>query len=549
MTAVGITVRELLSVDYFKDFKIIAGKNGMSREIQGVTVADAPDGYRWKTEKELCFSSGYVLTEGSEFITGAFQGDSRLSALVIKRGRYLEEIPEYILRLCDEHSVPLITMPYTIPWMEAINQVYVAVINRAIQVFSVTPPGMSYRPQSVTYKERKIQRLLRAVENEMEFPALLYDLYEDKSYYSSENFRKISDDYGIQESDYWEPSVPHSRHTLCDSIHMTRYRLKRGEAQGEPRISWVTIPIMVDGMPQAYFCVMESRRFLDFCDEYSMRVAFLALQSVYEQAVALRDSNNIGFEQLLHLALESQDENNHRLYYQANQQGISMDESYIYVLFQHDHKNFDIRTKRNSVMELFLHCGLESKGRMAFLSPTEGVILFRSRGFGGDEKKQIAPVLAEFQRRMARKFEGMDWTFAVTYEPKRLAEIRTCVEKGRKTLKIGRIAFPDNKVLDYNDLGILTWLDIPDEELKGLLGDFSTLMNAEKNRELLHTLKVYLENNMNYSLTAEKLFVNINTIRRRIEKVNELVDIDWDNYYTRTKIGLMLQFMQFYTSF
>ena len=70
-------------------------------------------------------------------------------------------------------------------------------------------------------------------------------------------------------------------------------------------------------------------------------------------------------------------------------------------------------------------------------------------------------------------------------------------------------------------------------------------MHAEKNRELLYTLKVYLENNMNYSLTAEKLYVNINTIRRRIEKVNELVDVDWNNYYTRTKIALMLQFMQF----
>jgi hypothetical protein len=103
----------------------------------------------------------------------------------------------------------------------------------------------------------------------------------------------------------------------------------------------------------------------------------------------------------------------------------------------------------------------------------------------------------------------------------------------------------DNTELDYGDLGILTWLEIPDEELKKLLEEFSALMNAEKNRELLHTLRVYLENNMNYSLTAEKLYVNINTIRRRIEKVNELVDVDWNNYYTRAKIGLMLQFMQF----
>ena len=541
----GITIRDLLSVEYFRDFKVIAGKKGLNKEIQGVTVADAPDGYRWKSEKEICFSSGYVFLNNPDFIMGMFQGGSSLSALVIKRGRYLEEIPEYIIQLCESNDVPLITMPYGIPWMEAINQVYVAVINHAIQIFGVGSQSMPYRPQTADYKEQKIQKILRAVENDMEFPALLYDLFENKSYYSSDNFQEITRKYQLQETDYWEPSLPHSRHTLCDSILMTRYRMLRGETQGQPRISWVTIPIMVGGAPQAYFCVMESRRFLDFCDEYSMRIAYLSLLSIYEQIVALRDSYNVGFEHLVHLALESGEEDSNRIHFQANQQGISMEDAYIYVLFQHDHKSFDIRTKRNSVMDLFLHCGMEPKGRMAFLSRKEGIILLRSRGQIDKEKKQIAAILAEFQSKMARKFEGMEWTFAVSYEPKRLSEIRLCVEKGRKTLKIGSIAFPDKRLLDYNDLGILTWLDIPDEELKILLDDFSTLMNAEKNRELLHTLKVYLENNMNYSLTAEKLYVNINTIRRRIEKVNELVDIDWDNYYTRMKIGLMLQFMQF----
>jgi len=540
----GITVRDLLSVEYFREFRVIAGRNGLGREIQGVTVADAPDGYRWKSEKELCFSSGYVFANEPKFILGMFQGGSRLSALVIKLGRYLEEIPDYIIDLCDEHEVPLITMPYGIPWMEAINQVYVAVINHAIQLFGVSAQNLPYRPQTADFKERKIQKILRAVETDMEFPALLYDLYENKSYYSSDNFPGITRKYQLQESDYWEPSVPHSRHTLCDSILMTRYRLLRGEAQGQPRISWVTIPIVVGGAPQAYFCVMESRRFLDFCDEYSMRIAYLALLSIYEQIVALRDSYNVGFEQLIHLALEGNDEDAYRLHYQANQQGISLEDPYIYVLFQHDHKNFDIRARRNVVMDQFLHCGLESRARMAFLSRTEGMILLRA-GLNEGEKKQIEAILMEFQSRLSRKFEDMEWNFAVCYEPRRLSEIRVCVDKGRKTLRIGKIAFPDTRVLDYNDLGILTWLDIPDDELRQLLEDFSALMHAEKNRELLHTLKIYLENNMNYSLTAEKLYVNINTIRRRIEKINELVDMDWNNYYTRMKVGLMLQFMQF----
>ena len=541
----GITVRELLSVEYFRDFTVIAGKKGLNREIQGVTVADAPDGYRWKSEKELVFTSGYVFADNPDFIRGLFQGESKTAALVIKRGRYLDEIPVYIREMADLHEVPLISMPYGIPWMEAINQVYVAVINHAIQLFSVNAQSTPYRPQNTNFKELKFQKILRAVENDMELPAMLYDLFEGKAYYSSDNFLITGEEYGIHGSDYWDPKSSHSRHTLCDSIHMTRYRLMRGESQGQPRVSWVTIPIVVGGAPQAYFCVMESRRFLDFCDEYSIRIAYMTILSIYEQIVALRDSSNIGFEQLVHLALESNEEDFHRLQYQANQQGISMDETYIYVLFQHDHKSFDIRTKRGIVMELFQHCGLEGRGRVAFLTRNEGLILFRARSQEKTDKKQIQSILQEFHEKISRKFEDMEWLFALNYEPRRLTEIKACVRKGQKTLKAGKVAMPGQPVLDYNDLGILTWVDIPDEELKKLLDDFYTVMQAEKNRELLHTLKVYLESNMNYSVTAEKLYVNINTIRRRIEKVNELVDIDWENYYTRTKIGLMLQFMQF----
>ena len=59
------------------------------------------------------------------------------------------------------------------------------------------------------------------------------------------------------------------------------------------------------------------------------------------------------------------------------------------------------------------------------------------------------------------------------------------------------------------------------------------MMEEEKNIELLKTLKIYLENNMNYSVTAEKMYVHINTIRKRIDKVNDLVKIDWANLFSK----------------
>ena len=69
------------------------------------------------------------------------------------------------------------------------------------------------------------------------------------------------------------------------------------------------------------------------------------------------------------------------------------------------------------------------------------------------------------------------------------------------------------------------------------------MMEEEKNIELLKTLKIYLENNMNYSVTAEKMYVHINTIRKRIDKVNELVQIDWEDHVDRLKMEILLQFL------
>ena len=49
---------------------------------------------------------------------------------------------------------------------------------------------------------------------------------------------------------------------------------------------------------------------------------------------------------------------------------------------------------------------------------------------------------------------------------------------------------------------------------------------------------------MNYSATAEKLYVHINTIRKRIDKVNELLQIDWSDNIARMKTELLLRFLK-----
>ena len=49
---------------------------------------------------------------------------------------------------------------------------------------------------------------------------------------------------------------------------------------------------------------------------------------------------------------------------------------------------------------------------------------------------------------------------------------------------------------------------------------------------------------MNFSVTAEKMYVHINTIRKRIDKLDRMLQIDWDSYISRLKIEILLQFLE-----
>lgn len=151
--------------------------------------------------------------------------------------------------------------------------------------------------------------------------------------------------------------------------------------------------------------------------------------------------------------------------------------------------------------------------------------------------------LTFFYNQLKKQMPGMELEFGILDTPARIAEMKSSIEKCQKVLDMGRILRPDAMIWDYESLGPLVWLQIPEEELKVMLHGYEELLQDEKNAELLRTLKIYLENNMNYSVTAEKMFVHINTIRKRIDKLHDLLNTDWDDYLVRLKTELLLQFL------
>lgn len=539
----GITIQELLALEFFREFYVVAGRKGLSKEIQGVTVFEAPDAYHWTKGKELILSSGYVIVKEPGSLEQAFAEGimQKTSGMMIKRERYLKEIPENIIRLFEENDLPLISMPYAVPYMDVMNQVNTAVMNRIIRRFKIHSSS-AYSLSNMSYKERKVKRILQAVESEMHFPALLYDLNEKNAYYSSANFIHITDSLRLLPQELWEPPVSCTKYTLCDDIQMVRIRLVQ-QKEGA-RMSWITIPVTVNSVTQAYFIVMESQNFLDYYDEFAIRISYLMLQAVYEQIMVAQNVGNIGFENFVHYMLDFREQDPEKLVYQANIQGISVSSQYFYVVFRQENSEFGLREERKTVMELFAKNQISTAGKLIFLEENEGLIFINAGEFEYQKPEILREYIERFRSRVTEEFRETRLRFGMLSEPASWLEMRKNIEKCRNVLRMGNILCPEQMILDYESLGPLTWLQIPSDELEAMLSMYRSVMTDDKGTELLKTLKMYLENNMNYSVTAEKMFVHINTIRNRIDKIDRLLGADWNSHIDRMKAEILLQFLQ-----
>ena len=127
-----MTISDFLQVPDFSDLKLLAGRNGLWRQLDNVTVVDTPDGANWLSGGELVITTAYMLKDDrdqlSEFIR--FLVRKGAAGLGIKKNRYLREITSDALQLADSLDFPLIEIPEHYPFVAIINPVLTRILDQ-----------------------------------------------------------------------------------------------------------------------------------------------------------------------------------------------------------------------------------------------------------------------------------------------------------------------------------------------------------------------------------------------------------------------------------
>lgn len=126
-----MTVEEVLKLKNFKNAKLIAGKNGVHKEIHHINAMEVPDITPWLTEGELLITTGYSIrnnkNELKNIINCLSKSDS--AGLAIKT-KFIGPIDDELLELANRLNVPIILLPDDIPFVELTTPIIKSLANK-----------------------------------------------------------------------------------------------------------------------------------------------------------------------------------------------------------------------------------------------------------------------------------------------------------------------------------------------------------------------------------------------------------------------------------
>jgi purine catabolism regulator len=536
----GISVKKMLDAEFFKDYKVLAGHGGLNKQIQGIAIFDAPDGFYWTRGREFLISSGYVFLQNptlfEEYISTEYFRN--ISCFGIKVDRYLKKIPDNIIKAFNEHDVPLISIPSKDSWMDIMNAINVTVMNKNISQFNIGELN-SQKFSDLSYRVRKINKILSAIEYEMNFSAMLYDLSNEEAYYSSSHFKEVSK--GLKLEDFWNPSFNYSKEILCDNLKMVRYRFY--DDKYEKPFSWITVPIIVDNKIKAYFVLIEATGLIDFFDQFAIRAGFLLIQELYEHILVAQSIADAGFEKFINSILTGKLHVKDEIINKANEINIGINNKCYAVIMRQTNADVILSGYRDLLKSCISGTFVHRDCRMSLIEDNKCLFLIK-RDDSFSERENISRIqekMRNLEKRLELKIDNVQLVFGLSDTADFIYEIKRNYERAEQGINIGKLLYPKDNFWSYSQLGAFAWLDIKDDEMNMMLADLHVLLNNEEHKDLVYTLKAYLECKMNFSLTAKKLYLHINTIRKRIEEITDLTNLDLDNPMNRLKLEILLK--------
>lgn len=513
----------------FKDFKLIAGKGGLDNEIKNVDIMEVPDGVYWVEPGDFIITTGYSLKKNDTTLENIIQMmiAKGAAALGIKVGRYIDEIPEKILHYAEEHNFPIIFVPLA----SSYNSIMIPILSKLMG------------------DDNYDIHVIREMRQEL-------NILTKHSYNITTIANLISRYIGCEVYIFWENNL----NIINENNNLNSINIKK--------IIKNDLPKLFQSDDSVEYNENDSKYIVFKVRSINVILAFLCIEIKDDRILTPTDIeiiNEIIPEITIYLLSNS---NKTTLFYK------SLDDFYFSII-DGNYENYELKLREEASYRdidfnksryvWIIDCTIKDpnefirfeKKIVSIMQMHDTIFFYRKENrritFLVENNKLHSNIklLESFYQKVVedliKSFKGQDFNIGISKICNKIKYINYAYEEASFALKIG-------KKLKKIESGVYLYDDFMIYHLLYEISGHPTLSklykntierikkyDSDNNTELLKTLEALVEYDFGISQTSDKLFIHRNTLYKRVNKLNDILDSNVDKSENRLILQIALK--------
>ncbi|WP_342042187.1 PucR family transcriptional regulator [Bacillus sp. OTU2372] len=524
-------VYELLTIPHLEGMQIIAGESGKENEVESVNMMDAPDIIQFLNQNEFLITTAYHLKDHPHLLSELVKAMSEqcCAGLGIKTKRFLDKIPDEVISLANELSLPIIELPLDLSLGQIVNLTFHTILDkRAAELKLVLETHKQFT--NIIMQGKGVQSLLQDLSQMIKRPVQLID----------QHFKPIS-----------QPIMNMDFSSLFDGISIPA-------ASSFPitfsflstKQNCTLFPVNISEKKNGFLMIIGEIERNDqltlLTIEQAANVISFALMK--ENALKQHDRSirNDFFLHFLNGTFASQEE----IIGRAEEFSLHHKQMYICAVGKIDgnllHPTYTQRHEKEDDVFDFIEGKFSAyTQKIHFFKKADScILLFEVQDHDHSPIVYVETCLIQLQEKVS-KYLGNTISFGVSTLCQNFLHTKDGYTEAADALSQGKLSKKTEYIQTYHTKDIMELLrQIPLEDLKNFysftLNGFSST-KIEEEQSLLETLSVFLETHCQISETAKRLFVHRNTVVYRIEKCEEILGKSLKDSETTLQIRLALR--------
>lgn len=550
----GITVSDALRLPALESAILIAGHVGVNRIVSSVNMMEVPDIVRFVQPEEFLVTTTYPIRDNPEALERLIPTlvEKGVAALAIKPVFYNDVVPPLMIEQANALGFPLIQLPKTASFNEILNPILEEVLNRQAVILR--------RNEEV---HARFTNLVLEGGSLNDIAGMLASLQNNPVSIHASTGRMLA--FGVPDMTGSDSLVESTRtiQEICqNTAHIDRtIGLRKGRAQIESRnrVYEVLIQhIIVAGedFGRLVLWLEASAEYETYVIEQAVTVIALELVKVRAVTEVERRFRSFFVEEIIQGKIKT------RMEVVSRGQVFGWDLAARYIPFL-------IEAYDPAAEAPFAEVSHEMTRiqRQLWLAVSRATAQYKKAGITADvgarvmvllrpdyqsmgkSTKDLAQVLAETVQAESSSERHLTVTVGIGRVIEDIMNLREGLSQAERALEIGRLLNGPGSITHFGDVGvyrlITSWSDNTEMEIysRELLGELAD-SDRRYGTVFLDTLEALFRCNFNVKETARKMAVHYNTVRYRVQRIEQVAKVQMDSEEDRLNLQLAYRIMK-----